>query len=1035
MQRLEIITHPHHADPQAEALLCRIIKEGGPPLTRLRTAAVYKIAAAALKDHPPEKLRQLGQELFADAVLSQCCLNGELLKALPFQWYVEVGFLHGVTDNVGRTAQESLSWLLNTHLPAEQQVFSTTAYFLSGRLSRKQAEQVAFGWLANPLVHQITLLSEEQLANIQPSSADEDAIIAALQEEKPTSPLFALPQVRLKNKPMVKRWRIKDAQTLLRLSKERLLALSKEEAEALAAHFSNQEVQQQRAMLGLDERMTDVELEVLAQTWSEHCKHKIFNARIHYREDDAAVVEIDSLFRTYIQAATVEVRKQLGAKDPCLSVFEDNAGVMRLDDNWSVALKVETHNSPSALDPYGGALTGIVGVNRDAFGTGRGGRLLFNTNVFCFAPPQDTAHRPQGLLHPQRIMEGVRRGVEHGGNKSGVPTVNGSLSFDERFLAKPLVFCGSGSLLPRKLGKRSGHTKWICAGDSIVMCGGRIGKDGIHGATFSSLALQQDMPLSVVQIGDPITQKKMFDFLLSARDKQLFHAITDNGAGGLSSSVGEMACMSGGATLHLERAPLKYAGLHPWEILLSEAQERMTLAVPPEHQQELLQLAKDMQVECTVLGEFTESGQLVLYWHDQVVGCLGIDFLHGGTPQMLLKAHWHTPKYQNPWQEHPLPQDDLTPWLLQILGRLNICSKEYVVRQYDHEVQGGSVIKPLCGPQQDGPSDAAVLRPRLDSDLGIAVSHGICPRYGDWDTYAMGACAMDEALRSLVAVGADPSQTTALDNFCWCDPLPAANNPHAEHRTAQLVRTARALYDTAIAYQIPFISGKDSMKNDFVQADLRLSIPPTVLITMAAVLPDVQKSLSMEVKQPDDLVYLIGHTRSELGGSEFLAEFFSKFPPTSPTESSATTHPLLYDTPPQLHPQEHLQSYQTLYQAIQKGWLHSAHDCSDGGLAVALAESAFAGSWGMELHLKTLANAEKLSPSQLLFAETPGRLVVTVAPQHKTSFEHHCQKIPFWLLGKVTKKQYFTIYGNNNTWVHAPLKTLKHAWQETLALQ
>ncbi len=404
-----------------------------------------------------------------------------------------------------------------------------------------------------------------------------------------------------------------DDEELLRISKEGVLALSLEEMHAIRDYFISPAFLERRAQTGLSPEITDCELEVLAQTWSEHCKHKIFNALIQYEEGGTSR-EIDSLFRTYVQASTEKIRADLGENDFCLSVFKDNAGVIRFDDEWNLVVKVETHNSPSALDPYGGALTGIVGVNRDPFGTGLGSRLIFNTDVFCFAPPDYKGTIPPRLLHPRRVFEGVREGVEHGGNKSGIPTVNGAVVFDERYLGKPLVYCGTGGIMPAEINGKPAHLKRARPGDRIVMTGGRIGKDGIHGATFSSEELHEGSPVSAVQIGDPITQKRMTDFLLVARDRGLYTSITDNGAGGLSSSVGEMARESGGAKLNLDRAPLKYPGLQPWEILLSEAQERMTVAVPPDKLDEFLSLAKKLDVEATDLGEFTDDGFFTVLW-------------------------------------------------------------------------------------------------------------------------------------------------------------------------------------------------------------------------------------------------------------------------------------------------------------------------------------------------------------------------------------------------------------------------------------
>ena len=417
--------------------------------------------------------------------------------------------------------------------------------------------------------------------------------------------------------------------------------------------------------------------------------------------------------------------------------------------------------------------------------------------------------------------------------------------------------------MPREINGKPAHEKAAQPGDRVVMVGGRIGKDGIHGATFSSEELHEGSPVSAVQIGDPITQKRMTDFLLMARDRGLYTSITDNGAGGLSSSVGEMARQSGGAKLQLDRAPLKYPGLQPWEVLLSEAQERMTVAVPPSKLDEFLSLAASLDVEATDLGEFTDDGLLRVLWQAEAVALLPLDFLHDGVPRMELTARWVPPIHAKP---HFVCPTDLTPVLIEMLGRWNICSKERLIRQYDHEVQGGSVIKPLVGVENDGPSDAGVVRPLLDRDTGVAVGCGIVPRYSEIDTYWMMAAAVDEAVRNIVAVGADPDHMAGLDNFCWSDPVQSEKNPDGDYKLAQLVRANQALYDITTTYHIPCISGKDSMKNDYNIGDTRISIPPTVLFTAIGVVPDVNLCVTSDFKRPGDLIHVIGLTRDELGG-------------------------------------------------------------------------------------------------------------------------------------------------------------------------
>jgi phosphoribosylformylglycinamidine synthase len=802
---------------------------------------------------------------------------------------------------------------------------------------------------------------------------------------------------------------------LVRISREGVLALTLEEMKAIQAYYRNDEFLRLRGTCGLAREITDCELESLAQTWSEHCKHKIFNALIEY-VDDGKVTQIDSLFRTCVQGATEKIRAELGDRDFCLSVFRDNAGVIRFDEEWNLVFKVETHNSPSALDPYGGALTGIVGVNRDPFGTGLGSRLIFNTDVFCFAPPDFQGTVPQRLLHPRRVFEGVREGVEHGGNKSGIPTVNGAVVFDDRFLGKPLVYCGTGGIMPARIDGKAAHVKKARSGDRIVMTGGRIGKDGIHGATFSSEELHEDSPVTAVQIGDPITQKRMTDFLLIARDRGLYTSITDNGAGGLSSSVGEMARESGGARLHLERAPLKYPGLQPWEILLSEAQERMTVAVPPDKLEEFLSLAERLDVEATVLGEFTNDGLFTVLWEGETAALLPLEFLHEGLPKMRLRARWVPPIHEEP--RFPCPKD-LTPVLLGLMGRWNICSKERLVRQYDHEVQGGSVVKPLVGVNNDGPGDAAVLRPLLDKFRGIAVGCGIAPRYSDIDTYWMIAAVIDEAVRNIVCVGADPNHMAGLDNFCWCDPVQSEKTPDGEYKLAQLVRANQALFDITTIYKIPCISGKDSMKNDYSIGETKISIPPTVLFSAVGIVPDVRRAVTPDFKRPGDVIYVLGITRDETGGSEYLASL----------GSIGNKVPRVRD------PNQAISMYRAVHRAMMAGLVASCHDLSDGGLGVALAESAFSGGLGGRISLARLIVDTVDRDDTALFSESACRLLVSVAPDKRQAFEYVLAGFPICRIGEVAAGPRLEVDGLQKAGViDVDVWELRKEWQAPLGV-
>lgn len=971
--RIEVGFKDGIKDALGDSTRKRIVEDLHINVESVRTIDVYTFDA----DISIEQLNVLGKELFADPVIQ---LFSDKPLASDFTWLIEVGFKPGVTDNVGATAKKASEDILKNSING---VYFSRQYLINGNITKEEAEKIAGGLLANTLIERWEIINRKDWV-----------------KEKGVH--LPIPVVRGKHNPQVGEIDLEVSDSKLEeLSTERLLALNLAEMLAIRKYFNTDKVKKERKDFGLT-LPTDVEIEVLAQTWSEHCKHKIFNSQITYTDEKGSLA-INSLFNTFIKRATKEINKSW-----LVSVFTDNAGVIKFNEDYNLVMKVETHNTPSALDPYGGAITGIVGVNRDPMGTGIGARLIFNTDVFCFASPFYDKELPPRLLHPKRIFEGVRRGVEHGGNKSGIPTVNGCIVFDERYLGKPLVYCGTGGIMPSMINGMPSHIKEIHNCDLIVMLGGRIGKDGIHGATFSSLQLDEDSPVTAVQIGDPITQKKMLDFLLEARDMGLYRSITDDGAGGLSSSIGEMAQLSGGCLIELEKCPLKYPGLDPWEILLSESQERMTLAVGNEKITEFLALAGSRDVEATVIGTFTDSGKFHVKYGERNVAYLDMEFLHNGLPTMKLNARWIPRTFEEP----VLGFVDVTAALKTLLSRLNICSKEYVIRQYDHEVQGGSVIKPLTG---DGPSDAAVVRPLLDSMEGVVVANGICPRYGDIDTYHMTACAIDEAVRNHIAVGGSFDHLAGLDNFCWCDPEKSEKTPDGEYKLAQLVRANMALYDYTKAYGVPCISGKDSMKNDYQIGGRKISIPPTVLFSTIGKIEDVRKAVTMDVKRPDDRVYVLGITKDELGASEYFASLG-----------------FIGNDVPRVNASSARKLYVALEKAIQEGVVASCHDCSDGGLGVALAESAFSGDLGMTVDLAKVPVENIKRADTILFSESQSRFVVTVEPENVKRFEALMKGNVFADVGAVTAQQDFTVMDGEKVVLSAGIDELKEAWQKTL---
>jgi phosphoribosylformylglycinamidine synthase len=987
--RIVVGLKPQAKDARGERVQRELMEHLGLQVESVRTLDVYTVDA----DLSAAQVEQAAAGPFSDPVIQEYSINKPL--AQDFDMLIEVGFRPGVTDNTGRTAKEAIQYLSGKKFSASEGVYTSTQYLFCGLKDKKTAETVARDFLANGLIQRWTILSAAEL-------------------DPQTGVPVSVPKVVSDTTPEVNTLDLNISDdALLEISRQGMLALNLKEMHKIKAHIADPKIVAKRREVGLGAELTDVELEALAQTWSEHCKHKIFSALIDYEDEQGNKQQIDSLFKTYIVGATKKVRENLAADDFCLSVFKDNAGVIEFNKDWSVVFKVETHNSPSALDPYGGALTGIVGVNRDGVGTGMGARLIFNTDVFCFASPFFKKELPPRLLHPRRIFEGVVEGVEHGGNKSGIPTINGSIVFDDRFAGKPLVYCGTASIMPRMLNGQPCHEKKVRVGDHIVMTGGRIGKDGIHGATFSSEELNENSPVTAVQIGDPITQRKMFDFLLIARDRGLYSSFTDNGAGGLSSSVGEMAEDTGGFEMHLDRAPLKYSGLRPWEILISEAQERMTLAVPPEKLKEFTTLAEEMDVEATDLGIFTDSGYFHCLYNGETACYLDMEFIHEGVPQMRIPAKWEPPVTAEPQLTEP---SDYRVQLEELLARLNTCSKESVVRRYDHEVQAGTVIKPLIGVANDGPSDAAVFRPLLDSFEGVVVAHGICPNFSDIDTYHMMACAIDEGLRNYVAVGGNIDHVAGLDNFCWCDPVLSAKTPDGPYKAAQLVRANQALYEYCVDFGVPLISGKDSMKNDYQIGDTKISIPPTVLFSVIGKIDDCTKSVSMDAKKPGDLVYLLGKTCDELGGSEYYA-----------------ARGELGQNVPKVDSKIALERYRTLNKAQQQGLIASCHDLSDGGLGVAAAETAFAGGYGMQLELAKVDSEEGLRADVLLFSESQSRLLITIHPDKQQAFEALFAGQSCALIGEVTENPEFIVNNSQGeSIISTRINDLKEAWQAPL---
>jgi phosphoribosylformylglycinamidine synthase II len=734
---------------------------------------------------------------------------------------------------------------------------------------------------------------------------------------------------------------------------------------------------------------TDVELQTISQTWSEHCCHKTFKGKIRVGSK-----EISSLFKTYIAKATREINPPW-----CFSVFEDNAGIIKFDKGYAVAAKVETHNHPSAVEPFGGAATGVGGVIRDVLGVWAD--PIACTDVLGFGPlDYDYSKLPVGMKHPKYVYMGVTAGISAYGNNMGIPTVNGAIYFDDSYTGNVTVYCGCVGLLPLSKFKKNAKPNNV-----LLLAGGKTGRDGIHGVTFASAELtekSEEISRPAVQIADPIEEEKLKRGIIEVRDRELASAITDLGGGGLSSAVGETAEKFGcGATVALDKVPLKYQGLAPWEIYISESQERMLLVVPPENLDSVMAVFKREDVEATAIGTLTAERRLHLKYSGETVADLDMLFLFD-TCESTKQAVIETPKLTEPEFAEPA---NLTETLMRLLSAPNIASKESVVRTYDHEVKGNTVLKPLQG-KYSGPNDAAVLKPLENSWKGLAISCGMNPNYGKIDAYWMAASAIDEAVRNNLAVSG--RRIALLDNFTW-------GNPEKPERLGSLIRACEACYDVATAFRTPFISGKDSLYNESPLGP----VTPTLLITAIGIVPDVRSTVSMDLKAQGNLLYLLGDTYPELGGSEYYR-----------------LNGFLGSSVPKLHATKARRTYYNLTKAMSEGIVKSCHDLSEGGLAIAAAEMAFAGGFGLELDLRTVTNKLITRSDFLLFSESNSRFLIEVAEQDRSAFEYLIKSKACTQIGKVTKDQKLLIYGlNGKVVVNAGLAELQRSWKKTLSME
>ncbi|MEK7126508.1 MAG: AIR synthase-related protein [Patescibacteria group bacterium] len=994
--RIEIFTVVN--DTKSEVMKHKLVALGF-NVEKTKVIEVYTIN----KNFKQTELKRIA-DMLTNPVSQTCFIDGSMkntnkASVLPFDFAIEIGFLPGVTDNIATTAKESIEDLLKTKFKDTESIHSSTLILLSGEFASQISIEKISESLSNNLIQRVHIKNREKF--IKDKGMD-----------------LIVPAVHLTSSPTADKidLNISEAE-LLKLGKEGILnkdgtrrgplALEKEYLKTIKKYFNKE-----------GRSPFDIELESIAQTWSEHCKHTIFAAEI----DDNR----EGLYKGYIKRATEEIRRRKGKNDFCVSVFSDNAGGILFDENWVITDKAETHNSPSALDPFGGAVTGIVGVNRDTIGFGKGAKPIINKYGFCVGEPNDkepiykNEKLTNKMLSPRRILEGVVAGVNAGGNCSGIPTPQGFVYFDKSYKGKPLIFVGTVGLIPKKINGKPSWKKQALKGDKIVMVGGRVGQDGIHGATFSSEALSSGSPASAVQIGDPITQKKFSDAIVKeARDKELYNSITDNGAGGLSCSVAEMAKevrlpagRQGGCEVNLEKVPLKYPNLEPWKIWISESQERMTLAVPKNKLEQFIKLMEKRGVEATEIGTFTNSGRCVVKYNNKKIMDVDLDFLHNGLPRKKLKTSYTKTKYPEPKFSQP---KNLTKTLLNLLERPNICSYDFISHQYDHNVQGGPLLKPLQGKGQVNGS-ASITKPFPESTRGIICSQGINPTYSLIDTYHMAASSLDTAVRNAIAVGGTLNHLALMDNFCWC-------SSNEKERLGQLKAACQACYDYATFYGTPFISGKDSMFNDFKGWDkqgnqTKISALPTLLISSLGVIHDITKTISLDPKFPGDLIYILGETKNELGGSEYFA---------SQNE--------IGNTVPKVDAKNAIKLYQKFTEAAEKRLISSSLSPNFGGIAVTLAKKAIAGQLGMNIDLSQIPISKDLQKLKrtdyILFSETQSLFIVTINPKRKKEFEKHFNGINFAQIGTITKDKNFIIKNNNKQIIKTNLSTLDEYYRKT----
>lgn len=793
-------------------------------------------------------------------------------------------------------------------------------------------------------------------------------------------------------------------EALLNLNLTRKLSLSIADLEEIKKYF----IKNKRDI-------TDLELEVIAQTWSEHCKHRIFNAQIYLKKSNKKFV-IKGLFKTFIKNVTEKIIKE--KKEFVLSDFQDNAGFIKIDEKFAAAFKVETHNHPSAIDPYSGANTGLGGVIRDILGAGKGAKPIANINGFCFGNPHiRETDIPKNIIHPINIMRAAVNGVSDYGNRTGIPTVAGVINFDEIFTYNPLVFCGSiGIISNNDINKKIYHTSINSNNKNnslkIILVGAKTGKDGLKGATFASASLKKTSRIkdrSAVQIGNPIEEKKVMDFIIKARENNLIEYITDCGAGGLSSATGEM-CKDTGGIIYLEKIPLKEEIKKCWEIFLSESQERMVLAIKNENKNKLFALGEIYEVECTEIGIITDSGKLEVYYNNNKICDLNSEFLHN-PPRKKLNCNLSKIKKINE-PTGSLNKNfkyDYTDLIIKVISDLTLCSREQIIRQYDFEVQGNTLLKPLMGCEQDCPSDGAVLRIN-DSDKCIAIGLSLLPEYGKYNPKNMGKSCVDDAVKKIITIGANPDKIALLDNFC-------AGDISDETELVNLILSVQGMAEIAKAYKTPFISGKDSFYNFYVdEHGKKKSIPITLLVSAIGIVENINHIILNYIKSGNSYICITGITNDELGGSVLYKKlkFISKkIPNVKPVRSAKL--------------------YNRYYECIKKELILSAHNISEGGFAAAIIKMAFSLKSGIEIDINNLPVKKNIPVISKLFSESSGRIIFEIKKENLEIVKNIFDTLPFAVIGNTTVLHNNIIFKNNESVIFdKPICELKNIWKKPL---